>query len=391
LRRGFLSRGLACERQEGAKPRVYPAVGGSFGSLGPDTRARLGTQGDHRDPEENLVADQVIHDYRFAVVGDDVRLVCGYVVLFAGIMVARSRCGDPGDEEGAQRFVHDYPGRPEAACAGDDELGRYRPSNHDVRAAFRHANLELTVALGRLDVGPLDDPANPRRTHFEAELLAGCVEVGGGDEELVGGHRTHEDDACEADPQGRQEWATGRSRVDDGAAASIISHTKHLTEVPLAIPSEIKPEVDAILEAIVYLSTESRRITKELARRADLTGPQLTVLKVLEGLGDLSLSDLSERIRAQNSTVTGIIDRMEREGLVVRTRSTEDRRVIRIRLTEKGARIAREIAVEPMEIFRSALENLSPVEMRDLLKILTKIARRVQSIVKRDVGAAAKE
>jgi DNA-binding MarR family transcriptional regulator len=159
----------------------------------------------------------------------------------------------------------------------------------------------------------------------------------------------------------------------------------------LAIPSDIKPEVDAILEAIVYLSTESRRITKELARRADLTGPQLTVLKMLEGLGDLSLSDLSDRIRAQNSTVTGIIDRMEREGLVVRTRSTEDRRVIRIKLTEKGARIARDIAVEPMEIFRSALENLSPGEMRDLLKVLTKIARRVQSIVKRDVGATAKE
>jgi DNA-binding MarR family transcriptional regulator len=159
----------------------------------------------------------------------------------------------------------------------------------------------------------------------------------------------------------------------------------------LAIPSDIKPEVDAILEAIVYLSTESRRITKELARRADLTGPQLTVLKMLEGLGDLSLSDLSERIRAQNSTVTGIIDRMEREGLVVRTRSTEDRRVVRIKLTEKGARIARDIAVEPMEIFRSALENLSPGEMRDLLKILTKIARRVQSIVKRDVGTTAKE
>ena len=44
-----------------------------------------------------------------------------------------------------------------------------------------------------------------------------------------------------------------------------------------------------------------------------------------------------------------------------------------------------------MEIFRSALENLSPGEMRDLLKILTKIARRVQSIVKRDVGTTAKE
>jgi DNA-binding MarR family transcriptional regulator len=161
--------------------------------------------------------------------------------------------------------------------------------------------------------------------------------------------------------------------------------------LPPSIPPEIKPEVHSILEAIVYLYTESRRVTKEVARRAELTGPQLTVLKVLEGVGDLSLSELSERIRAQNSTVTGIIDRMEREGLVVRARSTEDRRVVHIRLTEKGAKIAREISVEPMEVFRTALGSLSPTETRDLLRILTKIAQRVQSIVKRDVGIPARE
>ncbi len=150
------------------------------------------------------------------------------------------------------------------------------------------------------------------------------------------------------------------------------------------IPTEIKPEIDQVLEAILYLYTESRRITKELARRVELTGPQLTVIKMLQAVGDLSLSELSERIRAQNSTVTGIIDRMEREGLVARSRSTEDRRVVHIKLTEKGARIGREIAVEPMEILRDALEGLSPAESRDLLRILTKIARRVQSIVKHD-------
>jgi MarR family transcriptional regulator, organic hydroperoxide resistance regulator len=160
---------------------------------------------------------------------------------------------------------------------------------------------------------------------------------------------------------------------------------------PAPIPPDMKPEVDQILEAIVYLATESRRITKELARRADLTGPQLTVIKVLEGVGDLSLSGLSERIRAQNSTVTGIIDRMEREGLVVRARSTEDRRVVHIRLTEDGAKIARDISVEPMEIFRQALESLAGEEVRDLLRVLTRIAQRVQTIVKRDVGAAGQE
>jgi DNA-binding MarR family transcriptional regulator len=164
--------------------------------------------------------------------------------------------------------------------------------------------------------------------------------------------------------------------------------------VPPAIPSDIKPEVDRVLEATLYLYTESRRLTKELARSVDLTGPQLTVLKMLEGLGDLSLSELSERIRAQNSTVTGIIDRMEQAGLVARVRSTEDRRVFKIKLTDRGAKIARSIAVEPMEVFRGALESLSPGEVRDLLRILTKIARRVQSIVERDgvsppVGAPA--
>ena len=148
-----------------------------------------------------------------------------------------------------------------------------------------------------------------------------------------------------------------------------------------SIPSDIKPEVDQILEATLYLYTESRRLTKELARSVELTGPQLTVLKMLEGVGDLSLSELSERIRAQNSTVTGIIDRMEQAGLVARARSTEDRRVIKIKLTERGARIARTIAVEPMEVFRGALEGLSPGETRELLKILTKVARRVQTIV----------
>jgi DNA-binding MarR family transcriptional regulator len=155
---------------------------------------------------------------------------------------------------------------------------------------------------------------------------------------------------------------------------------------PPPVAPELKSDVDQVLEAIIYLYTESRRITKELARRADLTGPQLTVVKLLETVGDLSLSELSEKIRAQNSTVTGIIDRMEREALVTRERSKEDRRVVHIKLTPKGKELAREIPVEPMEIFKGALESLSAQEMRDLMRIMTKLAKRVKQIVRRDVG-----
>lgn len=147
------------------------------------------------------------------------------------------------------------------------------------------------------------------------------------------------------------------------------------------IPAESKADIDAIVETIIYLYTESRRLTKGMASQFGLTGPQLTVIKLLESFGDISLSSLSERIRAQNSTVTGIIDRMEREGLVRRERSTSDRRVVYIRLSEKGARLARQIEVEPMEIFRGALSSLTRDDVRELLRILTKMQKRVRARV----------
>lgn len=149
----------------------------------------------------------------------------------------------------------------------------------------------------------------------------------------------------------------------------------------MVIRPELKREVDAIVESIIYLYTESRRLTKGLAAEFGLTGPQLTVLKLLDSLDDLTLSELSERIRAKNSTVTGIVDRMERDGLVVRIRSQEDRRVVHIRLSERGRKLARSIAVEPMEIFEEALARLPERDARELVRILMTLAERVKAIV----------
>ena len=142
-----------------------------------------------------------------------------------------------------------------------------------------------------------------------------------------------------------------------------------------------KANLDAIVETFVYLYTESRRHTKALARRVGLTGPQLTVLKILEQLGDLSLSTLSDRIRAQNSTVTGIIDRMEREELVKRERSRADRRIVLIRLTAKGREVAQSTTVEPMEIFREALATMTRKDREELVRILDAVQTQVRDTI----------
>lgn len=142
-----------------------------------------------------------------------------------------------------------------------------------------------------------------------------------------------------------------------------------------------KADIDRILETLVYLYSESRRATKDVARQHGLTGPQVTALKMLEGFGDLSLSDLSARMSATNSTVTGIADRMVRDGLVERVRSERDRRVILIRLTDRGSALAAQIPVESMSVFAAALRSLEARDRRELTRILRVVSDRVADLV----------
>lgn len=140
-------------------------------------------------------------------------------------------------------------------------------------------------------------------------------------------------------------------------------------------------DLDLIVETMIYLQTEGRRLAREECQRHGITATQLNVLKLLDEIGDLSLSELSRRIAAQNSTVTGIVDRMVQADLVTREQSADDRRVWRIRPTDKGRLLARKISVAPWDLLRGALQALDKKEKDALVTILRKVAAHVaQSI-----------
>ncbi|MGZ3485217.1 MAG: MarR family winged helix-turn-helix transcriptional regulator [Gemmatimonadaceae bacterium] len=144
---------------------------------------------------------------------------------------------------------------------------------------------------------------------------------------------------------------------------------------------ELKEDLDRIVETIIYLVTESRRLSKQEATRYGVTPTQLSVLKMLNEIGDLSLGTLSKEIRAHNSTVTGIVDRMEAAGLVERARSEEDRRVWIIRLTAAGRKVAERAKVSPWDLLRDALAELSVADQEKLTSLMRKVALNVQSAV----------
>ncbi|HEV7558753.1 MAG TPA: MarR family transcriptional regulator [Kofleriaceae bacterium] len=139
--------------------------------------------------------------------------------------------------------------------------------------------------------------------------------------------------------------------------------------------------LDRIVETTIYLQTESRRLAREQCDRLGITATQLSVIKMLEQVGDLSLSELSKRMATTNSTVTGIVDRMESAGLVERARSEEDRRVWIIRLTTQGKKVAEKAKVSPWEILKGALAELPPTDQERLTAILKKLVNNVTTQV----------
>ncbi|MCC6996198.1 MAG: MarR family transcriptional regulator [Deltaproteobacteria bacterium] len=144
-------------------------------------------------------------------------------------------------------------------------------------------------------------------------------------------------------------------------------------------PGARKAGLDRIVETVIYLQTESRRLARESADRLGVTPTQLNVLKLLDEIGELSMSSISTRLGAKNSTVTGIVDRMEADDLVERVRGADDRRVYKIRLSARGQKIARAVSITPWELLHDAVARLPAADKDNLLRILGKLADHIST------------
>jgi len=136
-------------------------------------------------------------------------------------------------------------------------------------------------------------------------------------------------------------------------------------------------DLDIVVETVIYLQTESRRLARQQCEALGITATQLNIIKMLSEIGHLSLSELSRRIASKNSTVTGIVDRMVQADLVARRQSVQDRRVWYITLTDNGKQVARKIKVAPWDLLHQAVEALTADEQRTLMTILRKVAAHV--------------
>ena len=110
-----------------------------------------------------------------------------------------------------------------------------------------------------------------------------------------------------------------------------------------------------------------------LFREYGLTPSQYNVLRILRGEGQpLPILEVADRLIAAVPGITGLIDRLEGMGLVVRERSTEDRRVVFVAVTAKGLDLLGKLDGPEAALHRRLIGHLSPDELRELSRLLEK-------------------
>ena len=123
-----------------------------------------------------------------------------------------------------------------------------------------------------------------------------------------------------------------------------------------------------ILKSYIHASHEVNRRFREHYGKINLTFPQAMVISLLDGDEPLPISAIAEATGSANSTISGIVDRLERMELVRRRRSDEDRRVIYVEATDRCRALAEETVTTVADCFAELLAPLTEEEKESVLK-----------------------
>jgi DNA-binding MarR family transcriptional regulator len=103
-----------------------------------------------------------------------------------------------------------------------------------------------------------------------------------------------------------------------------------------------------------------------------ITATQYNVLRILRGAGKAGLcrNEVRDRLISQVPDVTRLLDRLEESGLIMRERSTEDRRLVATRITSAGLALLRSMDAPVLALHKRHLGHLSQKQLRTLTELL---------------------
>lgn len=138
----------------------------------------------------------------------------------------------------------------------------------------------------------------------------------------------------------------------------------------MGFQKDISDEVVVALRRIVRaIDLHSRRLAQEFG----LTGPQVVLLRELVRHGEMHVGELAKSVSLSHATVTDILNRLEKRGLIERVRSLVDRRRIMVTPTDQAISLVEKSPPLLHEQFSERLEELNDWEITQILSVLQRV------------------
>ncbi len=131
-----------------------------------------------------------------------------------------------------------------------------------------------------------------------------------------------------------------------------------------------EPGLDQVVDGLLEVTRRTNEVVAAVAARHDLTAPQLSLLRLLDE--PVSMRAFAEELSCDPSNVTGLVDRVERLGLVDRVPDPDDRRVRMLTLTAQGRRLRDRVTHEVADDLAAAL-GLEPDGHARILALVTSL------------------
>lgn len=114
---------------------------------------------------------------------------------------------------------------------------------------------------------------------------------------------------------------------------------------------------------------------EQLFKAHGLTGPQYNVLRILRGAEPegLACRAISERMITHDPDMTRLLDRLESRGLIQRERQSDDRRVIKTRITAAGLDLLKTLDLPIRELHKKQFRHVSAARLKTLAELLQEV------------------
>ncbi len=131
-------------------------------------------------------------------------------------------------------------------------------------------------------------------------------------------------------------------------------------------------------ETLVTLVRTTDRVNARLCAALAAEGlslPQYNVLRILRGSEPEGLQtyQVAERLLARAPNITRLVDKMEAKGLLGRSRSSSDRRVVQLRISARGLEVLARLDAPTAEAVRAAMSGLPEAGLTELCRLLNQL------------------